>query len=138
MSNGKNVAPQPIENAMALSAFIAQAMVIGDNRNYITALVVPNFETLERVAKERGWSAASRAELVARPEVKELVRKEIDQQTKDFARFEQIKEFVILAQEFTQESDELTPTLKLKRRNVLKRYQDAIDSMYAGAQVPVS
>ncbi len=138
MSNGKNVAPQPIENAMALSAFIAQAMVIGDNRNYITALVVPNFETLERVAKERGWSAASRAELVARPEVKELVRKEIDQQTKDFARFEQIKEFVILAQEFTQESDELTPTLKLKRRNVLKRYQDAIDGMYAGAQVPVS
>jgi len=138
MSNGKNVAPQPIENALSLSSLIAQAMVVGDNRNYITALIVPNFETLQRVAKERGWTAASIEELVARPEVKDLMRQEITSQTKDFARFEQIKEFLVLSQEFTQENDELTPTLKLKRRNVFKRYQDAIDAMYDGAPVAVS
>lgn len=138
MSNGKNVAPQPIESALVLSSLIAQAMVIGDNRNYVTALVVPNFETLERVARERGWTASSPRELVARPEVKELLRQEIDTQTKDFARFEQIKEFLLLPEEFTQENDELTPTLKLKRRNVLKRYQDAIDALYEQSAAPVS
>lgn len=136
MSNGKNVAPQPIEGALSLSPFIAQSMVLGDGRNYITALVVPNFDNLLKEAKDRGWSEESHEALVQKPEVRALLRREIDLQTKDFARYEQIKEFAILPSEFTQANDELTPKLSLKRRVVLKRHQAAIDAIYDKTPVP--
>jgi long-chain acyl-CoA synthetase len=137
MSNGKNVAPQPIEGALALSPFIAQSMVVGDGRNYVTALVVPNFENLVKEAKDRGWSETTPEALAAKPEVRALLRREIDLHTKDFARYEQIKEFAILCEEFSLETDELSPKLSLKRRNILKRRKDAIDTLYGKAAAPV-
>ncbi len=137
MSNGKNVAPAPIENAMITSPYIAQAVVLGDNRNFISALVVPNFEPLERWAKAEGLNTASRVALVEIPKVRQLVRAEIDRTTKDFARFEQVKEFVLLPEELSQEKGHLTPTLKYKRRIILESFKEPIEEIYAGAPTPV-
>ena len=138
MSNGKNVAPAPIENTLITSRFIAQAVVIGDNRNFISALIVPNFEALERWALGEGLlsqaaanAPVDRAALIQHPEVKALVRSEIDRHSADLAKFETIKEFALLPEELTQENGELTPTLKFKRRVILERHRDLIDAIYA-------
>lgn len=131
MSNGKNVAPAPIENALITSPYIAQALLIGDNRNFISALVVPNFESLERWARTEGLQTASREALARHDKVKQLLRAEIDRTTRDFARFEQIKEFVVLPEEFSQEKGHLTPTLKYKRRVIHEQFRDQIEAIYA-------
>jgi long-chain acyl-CoA synthetase len=134
MSNGKNVAPAPIENALITSSFIAQAVLVGDNRNFISALIAPNFESLGRWAKENGVQG-NPSDWIASPKVKELFRKEIDRATADFARYEQIKEFVLLREELSQEKDELTPTLKYKRRVILANYAKEIDGLYGSTPV---
>ncbi len=134
MSNGKNVAPAPIENALITSSFIAQAVLVGDNRNFISALIAPNFESLGRWAKENGVHG-NPSDLIADAKVKGLFRKEIDRVTADFARYEQIKEFVLLREELSQDKDELTPTLKYKRRVILANYAKEIDGLYGNAPV---
>ncbi len=138
MSNGKNVAPAPIENGLITSRFIAQAVVIGDNRNFISALIVPNFESLEHWAHAEGLlppatsgDPVDRPSLIQNPKVKALIRSEIDHHSADLAKFETIKEFALLPAELTQENGELTPTLKFKRRVILERYRDLIDAIYA-------
>ncbi|MNR81997.1 Long-chain-fatty-acid--CoA ligase FadD15 [compost metagenome] len=134
LSNGKNVAPAPIENSLITSSVIAQAVLVGDNRNYVTALICPNFESLGRFAKEHGI-AGNPSDWIADAKVKELFRSEIDRLTTDYARFEQIKEFVLLREELSQDKDELTPTLKYKRRVILANYASQIEAMYGGAPV---
>ena len=136
MSNGKNVAPSPIENALITSPYIAQAIVIGDNRNFISALLVPNFEGLERWAKVEGL-AGNRAELAKNPRTKALLQAEVEKATVDFAKFEKIKEFIVLPEELSQDKGELTPTLKYKRRVILEHHKDAIEAVYAAAPTPV-
>lgn len=131
MSNGKNVAPAPIENTLISSPYIAQAVVIGDNRNFVSALIAPNFEALERWAAHQGLATGSRQALLADPKVKALIRGEIDRLLADFAKFEKIKEFALLAQELSQESGELTPTLKYKRRVIFEHHRDIIEGMYS-------
>jgi len=134
LSNGKNVAPAPIENSLITSSFIAQAVLVGDNRNYVTALICPNFESLGRWVKEQGISG-NPSDWIAHAKVKELIRGEIDRLTTDYARFEQIKDFVLLREELSQEKDELTPTLKYKRRVILANYAEQIEALYGGATV---
>ncbi len=134
MSNGKNVAPAPIENALITSSYIAQAVLIGDNRNFVSALIAPNFDSLARWAKENGVPG-NPGDWIADPKVKSMFRAEIDRLTTDFARFEQIKEFILLREELTQEKDELTPTLKFKRRVILANYGTQIDSIYGSETV---
>ncbi|MNK86430.1 Long-chain-fatty-acid--CoA ligase FadD15 [compost metagenome] len=134
LSNGKNVAPAPIENSLITSSVIAQAVLVGDNRNYVTALICPNFESLGRFAKEHGI-AGNPSDWIADAKVKELFRTEIDRLSTDYARFEQIKEFVLLREELSQDKDELTPTLKYKRRVILANYASQIEAMYGGAPV---
>lgn len=134
LSNGKNVAPAPIENTLITSPYIAQAVVIGDNRNFVSALICPNFDTLARWAKENGVGG-NPSDWIADAKVKELIRSEIDRLMTDFARFETIKEFVLLREELSQDKDELTPTLKFKRRVILKNYAKEIDAIYAGEPV---
>ncbi len=130
-AGGKNVAPQVIENAFLSNPFIEQMAVIGDSRKYIVALVVPSFESLEKWAAESGVSAADRDALVKHPEVIKKYQSIIDEINQNFGRVEQIKRFTLLPREMTQESGELTPTLKLKRKVVSQRYKDVIDAMYA-------
>jgi len=108
-------------------------VMIGNRRNFASALVVPAFEALEAWAKGRGLVTAGREALVRRPEVVTHYMVLIEQMTGDLAQFEKIKKITLLPREFTQESGELTPTLKVKRRVVEERYRPIIDAMYEGA-----
>ncbi|HEY7513263.1 MAG TPA: long-chain fatty acid--CoA ligase, partial [Vicinamibacteria bacterium] len=132
-SGGKNIAPQPIENRLKTNPFFGEVVMIGNRRNFAAALVVPNFDTLDKWAKEKGLRAASREELVARPEVLGHYEKLTADLLPDLAQFERIKKIALLPREFTLEAGELTPTLKVKRRVVEEKYKGLIDQLYAGA-----
>lgn len=129
-SGGKNISPQNIENRLKESKFIEQVAVIGDKRKYLSALIVPNFEQLKSWADQNNINAETREELVNHPKVQELFQKEIDSLMGIFARVEQIRKFKLLPNEWTQQTGELTPTLKLKRKVINQKYQDLIESMY--------
>ncbi len=129
-SGGKYVAPQAIEARLGSDPLVEQVAVVGDLRRYVTALIVPAFALLEPLATERGFGAASRAELVARPEVVALYQGRVDAVNRDLARFEQVKRFTLLERPFTVEAGELTPTLKIRRRAVAERYRAQVDAMY--------
>ena len=132
MSNGKNVAPLTLESKLVGDEFIAQAVVIGNNRNYITAVIIADFDRLKRAAGELGITRVpdSNRELMEHELTKAFYQERIDQIMKDFARFEQIKKFVLLSEEFSEDGGELTPTLKIKRKIVSKKYADQIEEMY--------
>ncbi|RLA99915.1 MAG: long-chain fatty acid--CoA ligase, partial [Deltaproteobacteria bacterium] len=129
-SGGKNISPQNIENSLQASTFIEQVAVIGDNRKYLSALIVPAFETLENWAKDQGIQFKDRKDLISNEKVIRLFETEIEDKTKDFARVEQIKKFKLLDSEWSQETGELTPTMKLKRRVINQKYAEEIESMY--------
>jgi long-chain acyl-CoA synthetase len=129
-AQGKNVAPQHIEGVLGGDPYIEQVVVIGDRRSYLTALVTPSFELLERYADEHGISYASHDELVARPEVRRLFDERIAEASRELAGYEQVKRYTLMSKEFTQEGGQLTPTLKLKRRVIEKELSEVIDAMY--------
>ena len=131
-SGGKKIAPQPIENLLKANTLLTEVVMIGNERHFPSALVVPNFEQLEKWAKQKGLPFASREELIAKPEVVELYEGAIKDASADLAQFEKIKKITLLAREFSLESGELTPTLKVKRRFVEQKYKDVIDRMYEG------
>jgi long-chain acyl-CoA synthetase len=137
-SGGKNVAPQPIEARLKASKWITEAVLIGDHRPCIVALLVPNFERLESLARRNGWPFASRRELLARPEILAIVQRRLDRLNEPLAPFEQIKRFALLDQEMTQESGELTPTLKVRRRVIHERHAALIESLYASPPPPAN
>jgi long-chain acyl-CoA synthetase len=131
-AGGKNVAPQPLENALKTHEFIAQAMVIGDHRNFISALIVPQAEVLEAWAAERGLEG-DLTTLCSEPKVIEKFQAAVDEKMSSFSRYESVRKFTLVADEFSQEAGELTPTLKLKRRVLLAKYADIIEAMYEDA-----
>ena len=125
---GKNIAPAPIENGLKASRYIGQAMVLGDQRKFLSALLVPDFETL------RAWGSRQGIEedgLLEHPEVHALFEREVTAVNENLARYEQIRKWALLPAEFTIESGELTPTQKIKRRVVMERHGALIDSLYA-------
>ena len=130
-AGGKNIAPQPIENLVKTSKFVANAVMLGDKRKFPIMLVVPNFETLERWARERRLAFASRAQLIALADVQAKVERGGMGELRDLAQFEMPKRVLLLEHDFTIESGELTPTLKVKRRVVEKRYKELVDRTYA-------
>jgi long-chain acyl-CoA synthetase len=130
-SGGKNIAPQPIENRLKTNRYFSEVVMIGDKRNYPVALVVPAFEPLEAWARANGVPGSSRSELVARPEVVRHYIGLIAELTPDLAQYEKIKKVAVLPVEFTQETGELTPTLKVKRRVIAEKFKDVIDRLYA-------
>jgi long-chain acyl-CoA synthetase len=129
-SYGKNVAPIPIENMLTGSTFVEQSVLIGDGRKYITALIVPRKEMVERFAAERNIPAEDYAALLDKPAIRELFAAEIARTTADLSGFEQIKGFTLLPEPFTVENGLLTPTLKVRRGKILKRYRLPIEHMY--------
>jgi len=129
-SGGKNISPSNIENDLAASGFIEQVAVIGDNRKFLSALIVPAFASLEAWAKENNISFESRKDLIGNAEVISLYEKEIGENMKDWARVEQIRRFKLMENEWSQDTDELTPTMKLKRMVVNKKYSAQIEEMY--------
>lgn len=130
LSNGKYVAPEPIENALKASPYIAESVVFGDAQRVAGALIVPAFAALEELAQREGYPT-DRAELVKHPMVRKLYRQEIDRLTPHLADFERIRLFLLLDRELSVEAGELTPTLKVRRKEVLNAYADQIAALYA-------
>jgi long-chain acyl-CoA synthetase len=129
-SGGKNVAPQNIENMLKTCAVVQNAVVVGNQRNFVAALVVPNFEKIEAYARSSGIAFSSREDLVNKTAVKEYVLNEISNATVELASFERIKKIALVPHDFTVESGELTPTMKVKRNVVEARYKYLIDQLY--------
>jgi len=129
-SGGKMVAPQPIENLLKTDRFISQAVLIGDRRKFISALVVPNHAWIESYAKLKGIPYTRVEDLLENPRIVDLMRRRIEAKMAGLPSYETIKKFRLLPREMTPESGELTPTLKIKRRIVEKKYASEIESMY--------
>ncbi len=131
-SNGKYVTPQPIENQLSNNNFISQAMIVAEGRPYVTALIIPNFEALEPQLAKLNVKFTTWAEVVKLEKVKDFYREKIEELQQNIAGFEKVKKFVLMGAEFEINSGEITPTLKVKRNVVLKKYSDAVESMYNG------
>ena len=130
-SGGKLVAPHPIENKLTNNVMVAQAALMGDRHKFITVLIAPNFAALEQWAKQQGIQANSRAKLVADSRVIALYAEIVREVNGGLANFETMKRFRIVPDEWTQETGEMTPSMKLKRRAVTARYAALIDDLYA-------
>jgi long-chain acyl-CoA synthetase len=129
-SGGKKIAPQPIEAVLKRSPLVSEAVILGDRRRYAAALIVPDFGALERRLEDLGRPTAPRAELVARPDVVALYQEIVDGLNRELSQFERIKRIAVLPSEFSVESGELTPTLKVKRKVVEERWREAIEGLY--------
>lgn len=137
-SGGKNVAPSGLENALVIKPLIEQVCIVGDGRNFISALVVPSFESLQGHIEAQGLENASPEDIIKHPEIIAAVEKEVAAAMEKFPRYEQVRKIALLPKEFTIDGGELTPTLKVKRNVVLERYSSIIEEMYAGALVEAS
>ncbi len=129
-SGGKNVAPQRIETIYAQDHLIEQFITIGDRRQYISALIVPNYEALEAYARAHGIAYQTRDELVKTPAARALYQARVDDLSQELAPYEQVKAFTLLPSPFAQETGELTPSLKIRRRAVGEKYAAEIEAMY--------
>jgi long-chain acyl-CoA synthetase len=132
---GKNIAPQPLEALLKSSPYIGTPVLIGDRRKFLTALIVPNFEKLERDAAALGIQWNSREELLHHDRVRGIYQDEIDRFNRNLDRQEKIRRFALLPRDFTIDADEITPSLKVKRKVVDKRYKNLIDEMYVDENV---
>jgi long-chain acyl-CoA synthetase len=130
-AGGKNITPSEFENQLKFSPYITDAVVIGDKRPYLVALVMVDHENVENYAQEHAIPFSNYASLCRRPEIVALIQGEIDKVNKRFARVEQVKKFRLLETKLTAEDEELTPTMKLKRKLVNEKYKDLIEAMYA-------
>jgi long-chain acyl-CoA synthetase len=129
-AGGKNVAPQPIENLLKTNPYIANAVVVGGNRKFISALIVPNFDKLEAYARAGNIPFSSRTELAGRKDVRDFLLAQVNRSTPDLAPYERVKKIVLLDRDFEIEAGEITPTLKVKRSIVEQKYKGLIDTMY--------
>jgi len=130
-AGGKNIAPQPIENAIKTNKYVSQAVMIGDKRKYLVLLVVPNWDQLERWAGRKNIIWTQRSQLLEMPTIRAKMEKEVGKQTAGLAKFESPKKIALLEHDFSIERGELTPTLKVKRRIIDRDYKALIDSLYA-------
>ncbi|WP_017891596.1 long-chain fatty acid--CoA ligase [Serratia sp. S4] len=129
-SGGKYIAPQMLEGTLAQDRFIEQVAIIADARKFVSALIVPSFESLEEYAKSINLKYQDRLELLRHSHILEMFESRLREMQKELARFEQVKKFTLLPAAFSMELGELTPTLKLRRKVIMQRYQSEIDSMY--------
>ena len=134
-SNGKYIAPQMIETKLSVDRYIEQVVVVADQRKFVSALIIPAYEALEKVGREQGWNFGSREELCACPDAVNFIRERIDTLQQDLVHYEQVKHFLLLPKPFTMESGELTNTLKIRRRVVYEHYAEAIDKLYREAEM---
>jgi long-chain acyl-CoA synthetase len=132
-SAGKNVAPSNIESLLKESPVVGHALAFGDDRPYVVAVLTLDGEVAPVVAKARGIEFTDLADLAAKPEIRAMVQTAVDSANARLSRPEQVKSFELLPTEWTAESEELTPTLKLKRRVVHAKYADVIDRLYGAS-----
>jgi long-chain acyl-CoA synthetase len=129
-SGGKYVAPQPLESRLKVDALVGQAAVIGDQKKFVSVLISPNFDALEKWAKQNGVATGDRAKLVSDPKVQQMYKSIVNKANQGVAHHETIKKSAIVPDEWTPESGELTPSMKLKRRVINEKYKDRINAMY--------
>ncbi len=133
-SGGKYIAPQQIENRLKESKFVSQCMVIGENRKFPSALIVPELEALKSWLESKGLQQQPRAELLKDPQVNALFAAEIERCNQHFGRYSQIKKFALLPEEWTIATGELTPTLKIRRKITLQKYTAEVEALYSGEE----
>jgi long-chain acyl-CoA synthetase len=129
-SGGKNIAPQPIEQRLKASPLVAEAILVGERRNFAAALIVPDFAMLEARLKAAGAALGPREQLVTRADVQSWFQELIDEINAGLAQFERIKRFAVLPSELTIEGGELTPTMKLRRKIMEQRWADVVERLY--------
>jgi long-chain acyl-CoA synthetase len=129
-SGGKYIAPQPLESRLKVDALVGQAALIGDQRKFVSVVISPNFDALERWAKQNGVTATDRAKLVEDAKVKQAYKAIVDKANEGLGHHETIKKVALVPEEWTPESGELTPSMKLKRRVINEKYKDRIDALY--------
>ena len=133
-SGGKYVAPQMIEGMLTQSEFVEQAVIVGDKRKFVSALIVPDFERLRAWGKDQGVSTTNRQELIADRRVVDMIKADVNRLTRELADYEKVKRIGLLAEEFSIDGGELTPTLKVKRRVIEEKYGALIESLYSGGE----
>ncbi|MCW5909025.1 MAG: long-chain fatty acid--CoA ligase [Chitinophagales bacterium] len=134
-AGGKYIAPQVIENKMKESRFIEQMMVVGgDDKKFVSALIVPSFVNLQDWCKENGIPAESNEQIVNNDKIKALINEEVEKYNRDFGKWEQVKKFKLLTQEWTVEAGELTPTMKVKRKIIYERYAPHVEELYKDSE----
>jgi long-chain acyl-CoA synthetase len=129
-AGGKNITPSELENDLKFSPYITDAVVVGDKRPFLVVIVMIDQENVEKFAQDNDIPFSNYASLTQTQEVQELIQAEIERVNKNFARVEQIKKFYLLQTQLSAEDEELTPTMKLKRKLVEKKYAEQIDAMY--------
>jgi len=129
-SGGKYVAPQPIENKLKESPFVEQVIVVGAERKFVGALIVPSFPTLKEWMREKGINYTTNEDVIHHPKVLELYRGLVESFNTYFNHVEQIKKFELLPREWSIETGEMTPKMSLKRKIVMEKYKDAVDRIY--------
>ncbi|HSC26597.1 MAG TPA: long-chain fatty acid--CoA ligase [Vicinamibacterales bacterium] len=129
-SGGKKIAPQPLEAVLKRSPLVAEAVILGDRRKFAAALIVPDFGELQRRLQDLGRPGGSREDLVTRPDVVSLYQEIVDALNSELAQFERLKKIALLPAEFTIQTGELTPTLKVRRKIVEERWRETIDELY--------
>jgi long-chain acyl-CoA synthetase len=129
-AGGKNIAPQYIENLMKTSPYISQCFVYGDKRKYLTALITLDYEQVKEYADAHGIRYEKLEDLAKDPQIEILIKKEMEERNRQLASYETIKKFIILPVDFAIETGELTPSLKMKRKVILNKYKDLLDSLY--------
>ena len=129
-AGGKNITPSELENELKFSPYVTDAVVIGDKLPYLTVIIMIDQENVEKYAQDNDVPFSNYASLTRTREVQELIQAEIDRVNAKFARVEQIKKFFLLDTQLTAEDEELTPTMKLKRKLVQQKYAPQIEAMY--------
>ena len=129
-ASGKNIAPQPIENKVKTNKFVSQAVMIGDKRKYPIILIVPNWDNLEKWARYKNLIWTDRKQLLALPDARAKMEREVLGEVEEFAQYERPKKVAVLEHEFSIERGELTPKLSVKRRFIDKAYKNEIDAVY--------
>ena len=133
-SGGKYIAPSPIEQMIRSSRFVSQAVLVGNERKFAAALIVPNFEMLDSYAKHKGFEPMSPEGYCSDPRVLDLFERQVETATKGLAKYETVKKIALLDKELSVEGGELTPTMKMKRRVIDSKYRDVIDGLYSDEQ----
>jgi len=133
-SGGKYIAPSPIEQMISASRFVNQAVLVGNERKFPAALIVPNFEMLESYAHLKELDLSTPAEFCSSPQIMDLFMRQINSLTPNLSKYEKVKRIALLEHEFSVDGGELTPTLKVKRRVVDEKYRDVIDKIYSDAE----
>jgi long-chain acyl-CoA synthetase len=130
-SGGKYIAPQPVESKLKVDALVGQAALIGDQKKFVSVIISPNFDALEKWAKQNGVTASDRAKLVQDAKVQQVYKTIVGKANQGLAHHETIKKIAVVPDEWTPESGELTPSMKLKRRVINEKYKDKINALYS-------